>query len=139
MLIVHHGLIWGGISYIRGIVKKRIEFLLKKGISLYAAHLPLNAHRGIGNNAIILKKIGADPEIEFGEYRGVKIGYMAKIEGKNIKEIADAFNSATLLYPPTEQLLFSDLIPGYLTLQEILPDPRLSLPLSEAFHHHQHF
>ena len=78
MLVVHHGLIWGGIGYIRGIVKKRIEFLLNNKLSLYAAHLPLDAHREVGNNATILRKIGAEPQKEFGEYKGVKIGYTAE-------------------------------------------------------------
>lgn len=40
LLVVHHGLIWGGIDYVVGITKKRLEYLLNNKISLYAAHLP---------------------------------------------------------------------------------------------------
>uniref|UniRef100_A0A7C3MFY3 Nif3-like dinuclear metal center hexameric protein n=1 Tax=Archaeoglobus fulgidus TaxID=2234 RepID=A0A7C3MFY3_ARCFL len=98
MIVVHHGLIWGGIGYIRGIVKRRIEFLLKNNLSLYAAHLPLDAHREVGNNAMILRKIGAEPQEEFGGYKGVKIGYSAELnELTAVSEIAKKFDSAMLL------------------------------------------
>ena len=98
MLVVHHGLIWGGIGYIRGIVKKRIEFLLSKNLSLYAAHLPLDAHREVGNNAMILRKIGAEPQEKFGEYKGVKIGYTAELdEPVAVSEIAKKFESTMIL------------------------------------------
>ncbi len=98
MLVAHHGLIWGGIGYIRGIVRRRIEFLLNSNLSLYAAHLPLDAHREVGNNAVILKKIGAEPQEEFGEYKGVKIGFSAKLEKATaVEEIAEKLGPATIL------------------------------------------
>ncbi|AAB89474.1 MULTISPECIES: Nif3-like dinuclear metal center hexameric protein [Archaeoglobus] len=98
MLVVHHGLIWGGIGYIRGIVKRRIEFLLRSNLSLYAAHLPLDAHREVGNNAVILRKIGAEPQEEFGEYKGVKIGFSAKLEKATaVGEIAEKLGPAMVL------------------------------------------
>ncbi|WP_456469160.1 Nif3-like dinuclear metal center hexameric protein [Archaeoglobus sp.] len=98
VLIVHHGMIWGGIDYVRGIVKKRIEYLLKNGISLYAAHLPLDAHREVGNNATILRRVGAEPEEEFGEYKGVKIGYSAEMSSPvSVTAIADKLGPAKIL------------------------------------------
>jgi dinuclear metal center YbgI/SA1388 family protein len=94
MLVVHHGMIWGGIDYVRGMIKRRIEYLLKNGISLYAAHLPLDAHPEVGNNAIILRKIGLDPEKKFGDYKGVKIGYSAKLNRPaEIGEVVDRFSN----------------------------------------------
>ncbi|MCD6140932.1 MAG: Nif3-like dinuclear metal center hexameric protein, partial [Thermococcus sp.] len=48
MLIVHHGLIWGGIEYVRGLVQKRLKFLLENELNLYAAHLPLDLHPEVG-------------------------------------------------------------------------------------------
>ncbi len=98
MLVAHHGLIWGGIGYIRGIVRRRIEFLLKSNISLYAAHLPLDAHREVGNNAMILRKIGAELQEEFGEYKGVKIGFSGELEKPSaVGEIAEKLGSALIL------------------------------------------
>ena len=98
MLIVHHGMIWGGIDYVKGVVRRRLEYLLRNGISLYAAHLPLDAHREVGNNVMILKKIGAEPQKEFGEYKGVKIGYSAEFNSpKSVVEIAERFEHSLIL------------------------------------------
>ncbi|ADB58093.1 Nif3-like dinuclear metal center hexameric protein [Archaeoglobus profundus] len=76
IIVVHHGLIWGGIDYVKGVVKRRLEFLLKNDISLYAAHLPLDAHPSVGNNAQILKALDLEPTESFGVYQGKEIGYI---------------------------------------------------------------
>lgn len=75
MLVVHHGIIWNGIERVAGLLKERLRFLLENELSLYAVHIPLDAHPEIGNNAIIMRYLGIEPEEKFGEYRGVKIGY----------------------------------------------------------------
>jgi dinuclear metal center YbgI/SA1388 family protein len=78
LLIVHHGLIWGGIRAIRGVLMKRIKALMGSGISLYACHLPLDWHPKYGNNAQILKLLSVRKMGEFGEYHGKRIGYWGK-------------------------------------------------------------
>jgi dinuclear metal center YbgI/SA1388 family protein len=78
LLIVHHGLIWGGIRAIRGVLMKRIKTLLDSGISLYACHLPLDWHPEYGNNAQILKLLSVRKMGEFGEYHGKRIGYWGR-------------------------------------------------------------
>jgi len=51
-IFVHHGLSWGGEPRrLTGITAQRYGELLRRGISLYAAHLPLDAAVGFGNNA----------------------------------------------------------------------------------------
>ena len=82
MIIVHHGLIWGGIKSVNGITKARLKFLLENDISLYAIHLPLDAHPTIGNNVQLLRLIDVEPEDSFAEYNGRNIGYFGKLEGK---------------------------------------------------------
>jgi dinuclear metal center YbgI/SA1388 family protein len=77
-LIVHHGLIWGGIKAIRGVLRKRIKILMDSGISLYACHLPLDWHPEYGNNAQILKLLSLRNMGEFGEYHGKSIGYWGR-------------------------------------------------------------
>jgi dinuclear metal center YbgI/SA1388 family protein len=74
-LLAHHGLIWGGISSVRGVTRKRIKALLDSGISLYACHLPLDWHPLYGNNAELLRVLSIRKMGEFGEYHGKKIGY----------------------------------------------------------------
>lgn len=83
-LIVHHGLIWGGIKAIKGVTKKRIKALLDADISLYACHLPLDWHPEYGNNAQLLKLLSLRKQGEFGEYHGKRIGYW----GRTAKELS---------------------------------------------------
>jgi len=78
-LIVHHGLIWGGIRSINGVMKKRIKALLDTDISLYACHLPLDWHPDYGNNAQLLKALAIKRMGDFGEYHGKRIGYWGRL------------------------------------------------------------
>lgn len=77
-LLVHHGLIWGGIRSIKGTARKRIKALLDADISLYACHLPLDWHPKHGNNAELLRVFSIKKMGEFGEYHGKRIGYWGK-------------------------------------------------------------
>jgi len=80
-LLVHHGLIWGGgIRSVSGLMKKRIQLLLRSNMSLYACHLPLDWHPHYGNNARLLDMLGIRKTGEFGEYHGKRIGQMGKLD-----------------------------------------------------------
>ncbi|MBI5076634.1 MAG: Nif3-like dinuclear metal center hexameric protein [Nitrospirae bacterium] len=79
LLIVHHGLIWGGIRSVSGVMKTRIKALLDADISLYACHLPLDWHPDYGNNAQLLKVLAIKRMGEFGEYHGKRIGYWGSL------------------------------------------------------------
>lgn len=78
LLIVHHGLIWGGIKAVTGVAAKRIKALLEADISLYACHLPLDWHPEYGNNSQLLKLLSVKKTGEFGEYHGRRIGYRGR-------------------------------------------------------------
>ncbi len=53
-ILVHHGYFWRGESEpITGIKMRRLKFLLANEISLFAYHLPLDAHADIGNNVML--------------------------------------------------------------------------------------
>ncbi len=92
MIICHHGILWNGLSRVVGLLKERLKFLLENELSLYAAHIPLDAHPEIGNNAMILRFIDVEPEEKFGEYRGVKIGF-AGYTNAEFEEILERFES----------------------------------------------
>ena len=50
-ILVHHGYFWKGEDpCLTGIKKSRIATLLEHDISLFAYHLPLDAHERFGNN-----------------------------------------------------------------------------------------
>lgn len=75
-IFVHHGLSWGSnFRRITGYNASLIGRLLKNGISLYAAHLPLDAHPSIGNNAVIAGMLKISRKFPFAEYDGRKIGF----------------------------------------------------------------
>lgn len=59
VLVVHHGLIWRGWNRIAGADYRRAKFLLDSGLNLYVAHLPLDYHPDIGNNASIARLLDA--------------------------------------------------------------------------------
>jgi dinuclear metal center YbgI/SA1388 family protein len=68
-ILVHHGYFWRGESLpIVGIKKQRIAFLLAHEMSLFAYHLPLDAHLELGNNVQFAKKLG----LHISEWAGDK-------------------------------------------------------------------
>lgn len=75
-LFVHHGLVWGGgIRRLEGFLARRVQSLFAHGLSLYAYHLPLDAHPTLGNNAGLADALGVGSErVPFGEYKGQLIG-----------------------------------------------------------------
>ncbi len=58
MLLVHHGILWGGCEPLRGAFGRRVRLLMAHGINLYAAHLALDAHAQVGNNAVLAEMVG---------------------------------------------------------------------------------
>lgn len=78
ILVVHHGLFWGGGERITGFMRKRVAALLEHDVSLYAAHLPLDCHEEVGNNVEIARLLGLEIEEKFADYHGVRIGYIAR-------------------------------------------------------------
>ena len=75
LLFVHHGLFWGDPLALKGVHRERIKFLLDHNLALYAAHLPLDQHPELGNNAILAEILGIQNKEPFGLYHGRKIGY----------------------------------------------------------------
>lgn len=73
-LIVHHGLLWEKVEPVVGAHYARVKKLIDANINLYAAHLPLDAHLEVGNNAMIIRKLGFELDGGFGKYHGVMIG-----------------------------------------------------------------
>lgn len=74
MLVVHHGLIWGGLTAITGATYQRIKYLVEHSLNLYAAHLPLDMHPESGNNAVLASMLNLTDREPFGEYKGQLIG-----------------------------------------------------------------
>jgi dinuclear metal center YbgI/SA1388 family protein len=59
-LIVHHGMFWSSDdSIIRGYRKERIKLILENNLNLFAYHLPLDVHREISHNVLIVQALQA--------------------------------------------------------------------------------
>ena len=67
-VFVHHGLFWRGQDgRVTGWMKQRLALLLAHDISLFAYHLPLDAHPELGNNAQLGLQLGWKADARFGE------------------------------------------------------------------------
>ena len=51
LLIVHHGLFWSGSRRITSALRRQLQLAFENDIALYSAHLPLDIHSKVGNNA----------------------------------------------------------------------------------------
>lgn len=80
LLVVHHGLFWDGNQPVTGRRYRRLSALMGAGVALYAAHLPLDAHPELGNNAILLSRLGIEPRGQFGEFKGMPLGWWGETE-----------------------------------------------------------
>jgi len=80
LLLCHHGLLWGGPAPLTGLLGQRAGRLFRRGISLYAAHLPLDAHPRVGNNAGLAEIVGLGDAVPFGRYRGRLLGLAGDLE-----------------------------------------------------------
>jgi dinuclear metal center YbgI/SA1388 family protein len=91
MIVVHHGIFWTRENpTITGWKKKRFDMLYSKGISLYASHLPLDVHAEVGNNAELVKMLGAKIVKEFGQHEGILVARVAEFpEAVSIDDIKD--------------------------------------------------
>ena len=58
LLIVHHGLFWGGLQAATGARYRKLKLAIENDLAVYSAHLPLDAHPQVGNNALLCNTLG---------------------------------------------------------------------------------
>ncbi len=80
LLLVHHGLFWGGLKPLTGPAYRRVAGLIQHGVALYSAHLPLDLHPDVGNNAVLARHLGVTVRGPFGEEHGVPIGVWGDLD-----------------------------------------------------------
>jgi len=80
LLIAHHGLFWD--FHPRALTEPmavRLRTALDAGLNIAGYHLPLDAHREIGNNALLCEALGFTPSGEpFGLAKGHPIGIVGR-------------------------------------------------------------
>lgn len=89
MLIVHHGVLWGQCSPIVGPWARKLQLCMNRGVSLYAAHLPLDGHMELGNAAQLAKELGLTDLAPAFPYKGATIGVRGQLAiPRSAQEIA---------------------------------------------------
>ncbi len=91
MLLVHHGIFWGGPQRIAGPFGERVRLLLSHRMHLYAAHLALDAHPEVGNNAVLAKLVGMEVERWWCEAKGTQLGVMGTLN-EPLTDLVSAVN-----------------------------------------------
>ena len=102
LLLVHHGLFWGGSSPITGPRFRKMAALIRGELGLYSLHLPLDAHPEMGNNVLLMKELGLSPEGRFGSFREVEVGWWASVSmdrGALLERLSKAVEGEARLIP----------------------------------------
>jgi dinuclear metal center YbgI/SA1388 family protein len=73
-LIVHHGLFWLGLQPVTGTLRRQLKLAFENNLALYSAHLPLDLHPQVGNNAQLAAALGLKSNQPFFEEKGQLIG-----------------------------------------------------------------
>ena len=74
LLIVHHGLFWGGLQPLTRQHYARVRLLLDHDIALYSAHLPLDAHETFGNSLLLAREVGLRADAGFAHHETIDCG-----------------------------------------------------------------
>lgn len=143
LLIVHHGLFWGGLKPLTGPHFRRVRLLIESGTALYSAHLPLDRHAEVGNAAVLARKLGLEALEPFGEYGGTFVGWMGTRSEVRLRELADslaAFSGARVRTLPggPDPVARVGVVTGAgaSTLHEAAAAGLDALVTGEAQHHH---
>lgn len=81
LLVVHHGLFWQGAQRIEGAVYKKLKTAMESGLAIYSAHIPLDVHPLMGNNACLMSALGLGGESEkFFPWKGIELGVKSSVE-----------------------------------------------------------
>ena len=94
LLLVHHGMFWSGAQPFVGHAYERLRLLFEHDVAVYAAHIPLDLHPALGNNALLAAELGLVPNGGFARWKGnVEIGVSgeADLATAELAERADAF------------------------------------------------
>lgn len=80
LLLVHHGLFWGGLEPVRGRLYRKLAALVRHDVAVYSAHLPLDRHPEVGNNAVLARRLGMEVRGWWGEYEGAPLGVWGELD-----------------------------------------------------------
>jgi dinuclear metal center YbgI/SA1388 family protein len=94
LLMVHHGLFWGGLTPVTGPRYRKLRLLLEHGLALYSSHLPLDGHPELGNGALLADALGVRDRLPFGDFKGYSVGWRGTIGPLSPPELRERFARA---------------------------------------------
>lgn len=113
-IVVHHGYFWKGEpAPLTGMKGNRVRLLMQHGISLFAYHLPLDAHPTLGNNAQLAKRLGLTLDEALYPNEKYPVGNIANLASPISVTDLIAKLTQTLQRPPLH------LVGGHNTLRRI--------------------
>jgi dinuclear metal center YbgI/SA1388 family protein len=80
LLVVHHGLFWGGAQPLTGVAYEKYRTLFGADIAVYSTHLPLDCHAELGNNVRLARALDLTPSAGFARYKTIDVGVMGESE-----------------------------------------------------------
>lgn len=111
-LVVHHGIFWKhqGSRPIIGGWGERVKLCVKNDLNLFAYHLPLDAHPGVGNAAALAKELGLSQLESFALYKrqplGTKGEFKTPLAAKELKtKLEVLLKHSVILATPDENRL----------------------------------
>ena len=112
LLLCHHGLFWSPITPIKDHNYKKIKTAIDNNIAVYSAHLPLDCHPQIGNNALLAKALNLEVIDTFLEYKGTNYSFICHPNGCTRTMLTERLKA---LFPDT----FSSILYGSETPERI--------------------
>jgi dinuclear metal center YbgI/SA1388 family protein len=103
LLVVHHGLFWQGAQRIEGAVYEKLRIAMDNDLAIYSAHIPLDVHSSLGNNARLLAALELKGEFEsFFPWKGIQLGMRALVNVERedlVQRVERATGSSAHLCP----------------------------------------
>jgi dinuclear metal center YbgI/SA1388 family protein len=93
LLLVHHGIFWGPAKPLRGGYGHLVRYYIERDLNLYAAHLALDAHPVVGNNAQLARLLNFEVTDWWGAANGVKLGTICTPAGgeESLEDVVNRF------------------------------------------------
>jgi len=101
LLIVHHGLFWSGLQPVRSALRRQLQLAFENNIALYSAHLPLDIHPKVGNNAQLVAALGLRSAQPFLEEKGQAVGLKVRVSmprAELVRKLRKALNSLVKVF-----------------------------------------
>jgi dinuclear metal center YbgI/SA1388 family protein len=101
LLIVHHGLFWPGLQAIRGALRRQLRIAFENDLALYSAHLPLDIHPRVGNNAQLAAALGLKSTQPFLEEKGQPAGLKIRagvLRSELVRKLQKALNGPVKIF-----------------------------------------